>query len=283
MKTPAYEEAVSYLKLCAIGVFFTFCYNALGGALRALGNSKVPMYCIFVSTVVNIVLDIVFMGVYDFGTKGAAAATVIAQGISCVMMMVYVLRQGEIWTGFSIKQKVLWRIVKLGFPCAVQMTVAGISFLVVTYTINGYGVAASAGTSISHISGSFKQSVDVIPMGKKLKPSTVIYMYRDMLVYNLMRNMDYDQLYGIYSSTVKTLDEYDKENNTEFLTTLETYISHFKNISKSADALFLHRNTMLYRIDKIKDILMMDFDDAESVLNLQMGIHAKKVIDAFFK
>lgn len=149
MKTPAYEEAVSYLKLCAIGVFFTFCYNALGGALRALGNSKVPMYCIFVSTVVNIVLDIVFMGVYDFGTKGAAAATVIAQGISCVMMMVYVLRQGEIWTGFSIKQKVLWRIVKLGFPCAVQMTVAGISFLVVTYTINGYGVAASAGSAIS--------------------------------------------------------------------------------------------------------------------------------------
>lgn len=149
MKTPAYEEAVSYLKVCSIGVFFTFCYNALSGALRALGNSKVPMYCIFVSTVVNIALDILFMGVYDFGTKGAAAATVIAQGMSCAMVMAFVLRQGEIWTGFSIIRRVLWNIVKLGFPCAVQMTVAGISFLVVTYTINGYGVAASAGSAIS--------------------------------------------------------------------------------------------------------------------------------------
>lgn len=142
---------------------------------------------------------------------------------------------------------------------------------------------SSVGTSISHITGAFKQSIDVIPLGRKLNPEKVIYKYRDMLVYNLMRSLDYEQLYGIYSSTVKTLDEYDKENNTEFLLTLDTYISHFKNISKSADALYLHRNTMLYRIDKIKDILMMDFDDSESVLNLQMGIHAKKVIDAFFK
>lgn len=142
---------------------------------------------------------------------------------------------------------------------------------------------SSVGTRISHITGSFKQSIDVIPLGRKLNSENVIYKYRDMLVYNLMRSLDYDQLYGIYSSTVKTLDEYDKENNTEFLLTLETYISHCKNISKSADALYLHRNTMLYRIDKIKDILMMDFDDSESVLNLQMGIHAKKVIDAFFK
>ena len=100
MKTPAYNEAVSYFKVCAIGVFFTFCYNALSGVMRAVGNSKMPMYCIFVSTTVNIVLDIIFMGVIKLGTAGAALAT-------------------------------------------------GISFIVVTYTINTYGVAASAGSAIS--------------------------------------------------------------------------------------------------------------------------------------
>lgn len=79
--------------------------------------------------------------------------------------------------------------------------------------IKGYkhfiGISA-VGTSISHITGSFKQSIDVIPLDRKLNSEDVIYMYRDMLVYNLMRSMDYDQLYGIYSSTVKTLDEYDR-------------------------------------------------------------------------
>ena len=109
-------------------------------------------------------------------------------------------------------------------------------------------------------------------------------MYHDMLVYNLMHSsMNYEQIYGIYSSTVKILDEYDKENNTEFLITLESYIDNFKNVSKSADVLNLHRNTMLYRMEKIKDILMMDLDDSEVVLNIQMGIHAKKIIDAFYK
>lgn len=143
---------------------------------------------------------------------------------------------------------------------------------------------STVGDSIAHISTSFKQSLDALPLGMKLYPNKKSYMYQDMLVYNLMHSsMNYEQIYGIYSSTVKILDEYDKENNTEFLITLESYIDNFKNVSKSADVLHLHRNTMLYRMEKIKDILMMDLDDSEVVLNIQMGIHAKKIIDAFYK
>ena len=102
MKTPAYNEAVSYFKVCAIGVFFTFCYNALSGVMRAVGNSKMPMYCIFVSTTVNIVLDIIFMGVIKLGTAGAALATVIAQGISFFMALGFVLKQKDMWTSLKI-------------------------------------------------------------------------------------------------------------------------------------------------------------------------------------
>ena len=117
MKTPAYNEAVSYFKVCAIGVFFTFCYNALSGVMRAVGNSKMPMYCIFVSTTVNIVLDIIFMGVIKLGTAGAALATVIAQGISFFMALGFVLKQKDMWTSLKIYGNVLGKIIKIGFPC----------------------------------------------------------------------------------------------------------------------------------------------------------------------
>ena len=76
---------------------------------------------------------------------------------------------------------------------------------------------STVGDSIAHISTSFKQSLDALPLGMKLYPNKKSYMYQDMLVYNLMHSsMNYEQIYGIYSSTVKILDEYDKENNTEF-------------------------------------------------------------------
>ena len=65
------------------------------------------------------------------------------------MALGFVLKQKDMWTSLKIYGNVLGKIIKIGFPCAVQMTVAGISFIVVTYTINTYGVAASAGSAIS--------------------------------------------------------------------------------------------------------------------------------------
>lgn len=153
MGAPARAEAVAYLTAACWGLFFVYGYNAFASVLRAMGNSRTPMTCVLVSVVTNIGLDILFVGPLGMGTAGAAWATVISQGISCVMCFVYLLDHREF---FSFQRELLrmrWEkvrvILKLGIPCAVQMTVAGISWLVVTYLINDYGAVISAANAYS--------------------------------------------------------------------------------------------------------------------------------------
>ena len=153
MGAPALEEATAYLQAASWGMFFVFGYNAAASVLRAMGNSKTPMRCVMVSVLVNVVLDIIFVGPLGLGTAGAAWATVISQGISYVMCVAYLLRHREFFSFARKYLKLKWDkirvILKLGIPCAVQMTVAGISWLVVTYLINDYGAVISAANAYS--------------------------------------------------------------------------------------------------------------------------------------
>ena len=148
MGAPALEDAVSYLAVSAWGLLFIFLYNALASTLRAVGNSKAPLLCILAATVLNILLDLLLVGPAGMGTAGAALATVIAQGLSCGLALLYLFRHRGIFSwsksALRIRADKGKRIFKVGIPCAIQMTVAGISWLVVTYLINDYGVAYSA-------------------------------------------------------------------------------------------------------------------------------------------
>lgn len=150
---PAYEEALSYLRICSIGIFFIAGYNALVAAVRGVGDSKRPMKIIMVSTCTNVVLDLLFVGGLHMGTRGAAAATVISQGISFLLILMHVWKNSEIF-GIRLLRPAFYmkrfrRIIALGIPCAVQMSLAAISWLTVTKFINGYGVTASAGAGVS--------------------------------------------------------------------------------------------------------------------------------------
>lgn len=150
---PAYEEALAYLGICSVGIFFIAGYNALVAAVRGVGDSKRPMKIIMVSTCTNVVLDLLFVGGFHMGTRGAAAATVISQGISFMLILLHVLRNPDVF-GVRLLQpafyaKRFFRIIALGIPCAVQMSLAAISWLTVTKFINGYGVTASAGAGVS--------------------------------------------------------------------------------------------------------------------------------------
>ena len=153
MGAPARAEAVAYLTAACWGLFFVYGYNAFASVLRAMGNSRTPMICVLVSVVTNIGLDILFVGPLGLGTAGAAWATVISQGISCVMCFVYLLGHREFFPFQRELLRMRWEkirvILKLGIPCAVQMTVAGISWLVVTYLINDYGAVISAANAYS--------------------------------------------------------------------------------------------------------------------------------------
>ena len=151
IQAPAYEEAVAYLRVASLGMVFVFLYNCLSSILRAVGNSKQPMRIILCACGLNVLLDLLFVGPLGMGTAGAALATVISQALSCALALGYLLKNRDI---FSCRPGLLRmrgedaaHILKLGIPCAVQMTVAGISWLTVTFLVNRYGVDSSAASA----------------------------------------------------------------------------------------------------------------------------------------
>ena len=151
IQAPAYQEAVSYLRVAALGMVFVFFYNCLTSVLRAVGNSKQPMRIILYTCVLNVVLDLIFVGPLQMGTAGAALATVLSQGLSCGLALGYLLRHRDIFSFqpalLRMRGKDVAGILKLGVPCAVQMTVAGVSWLTVTFLVNRYGVDCSAASA----------------------------------------------------------------------------------------------------------------------------------------
>lgn len=152
LEAPALEEAALYLRICAFGLVPIFGYNALSSMLRSVGNSKQPFYCVAVTACCNIVLDILFMGLFQWGVAGAALATVLSQVASFLVCLVYVLRYKELFglvlKDLTIQKDKLTQMLKLGIPAAVQMTVVGLSWLAMTFLINRYGVEASAASGI---------------------------------------------------------------------------------------------------------------------------------------
>ncbi len=131
LRAPAHEDTHAYLSVSAWGFFAVFTYNMLASTLRAVGNSRTPLYCVLVSTVVNIGLDLLFVGPLGMGTAGTALATVIAQYASVLLALGYMLLHKDIFPF----RPALFRpdgaktrlIFKVGVPCAIQWTVASIS------------------------------------------------------------------------------------------------------------------------------------------------------------
>lgn len=153
LRAPAYNDTYDYLSISAWGYFAVFVYNMLASTLRAVGNSRTPLYCALISTVLNIGLDVLFVGPLGMGTGGAALATVIAQYISVFLALGYMLFHRGIFSFspalFRPDREKLRLIFKVGVPCAIQWTIASISWLAVTWLINGYGVTCSAASGVN--------------------------------------------------------------------------------------------------------------------------------------
>lgn len=140
--------SLSYLQIIFSGVTIVTAYNMMASILRALGDSRTPLYAMLVASVVNIGLDLLFVMVFHWGIPGAAAATVIAQGCSCVFCL-WVLRrltvlkmQKSDWKPDSV---LIRRLFQLGLPMAFQNAVIAVGGLVVQYVINQFGMIFVAG------------------------------------------------------------------------------------------------------------------------------------------
>lgn len=154
LKIPLSAKAAGtvYIRICAAGVIFISAYNAISGLFRGVGNSKMPLLFILIACIFNIIGDIILVGVFKMGAAGAALATVLAQTVSVIFSVIYILRGGLPFkiTKESFKARgAVGRILKTGVPIALQDFLTRVSFLILTAILNSLGLVASASIGIS--------------------------------------------------------------------------------------------------------------------------------------
>ncbi|MBQ8831099.1 MAG: MATE family efflux transporter [Oscillospiraceae bacterium] len=148
----AVGEAWDYLFVCTCGIFCVLGYNVVSSVLRSLGDSKAPFIFVLISCIANIILDYVFVGIYHMSAKGAALATVMAQGLSFVLALIYLKRKGlpfEFHVSDMVpKKNTILAVMKLGVPITLQSLLNNFSFMISSAIINTMGVYVSAAVSI---------------------------------------------------------------------------------------------------------------------------------------
>ena len=150
------DMASGYFRIYCLGLVFQFVYNVAAGALRSVGDSKATLYFLCISSVVNIVLDLVFVIVFHWGVEGTAIATVIAQGVSAVVSLVYMHRKYEFFRfakgEFAFDPSCCGQILKLGVPTMVQMCIVSGGNVLIQRVVNDLGtVALAANTAAARI------------------------------------------------------------------------------------------------------------------------------------
>lgn len=155
LKTPAesFDNACSYMRICMLGNFFVFEYNAISSILNGTGDSTRPLIFVLISGILNIILDLLFVAGFRMGPNGSAFATVISQAASFFISAAYLIQKGHIFRltrkNFRLRRSKVLLIIKIGFPAAVQNSISSVSFLFLTSLINQYGYAASAAAQLA--------------------------------------------------------------------------------------------------------------------------------------
>ena len=147
MRTPedVYPMMYSYVQVILVGLPFIFLYNYFAFLLRAVGNSLVPLVFLGVSTVLNIGLDVLLVAVIPYGVAGAAAATVIAQGVAGVGIAVYtLLREPMLRQGLRVRGRAVVEIFAYASTTGAQQSVMNFGILMVQGLVNSFGTAVMA-------------------------------------------------------------------------------------------------------------------------------------------
>lgn len=158
LNTPleSYEYARDYSCVCIYGTLFIYGYNLVSAILRGMGDSKRPFLFIAVASIVNLILDLVFVAALDMGPMGAALATVIGQGVSFIWALIHLYRNRVAFgfdfklSSFRLDREVTPKLIKLGLPMCLQSAAIHVSQLFVNSYINAFGVTASAVTGIGN-------------------------------------------------------------------------------------------------------------------------------------
>ena len=153
LKTPEdiFEYAYIYILIIFLGIPCTFLYNFLAGVARALGDSKTPLMFLILSSVMNIALDFILMIPIPLGVAGAAIATVISQGVSGGIWLIYMKKKFPILKAsrdeWRMRGNYMKRLCAIGVPMGLQYSITAIGSLVITAAVNVLGATAVAGVT----------------------------------------------------------------------------------------------------------------------------------------
>lgn len=140
-----------YLRIYFAGVSGLMIYNMGSGILRAVGDTKRPLYFLIFSSIMNIILDLIFVVVFGLGIAGVAYATVIAQMVSAILVLILLTKTSEkyrlVWKDLSIDRQLTGEILSVGLPVGLQQAVTSFSNVYVQSYINSFGSAGMAGWS----------------------------------------------------------------------------------------------------------------------------------------
>ena len=136
-------DAYLYIKIIYAGDVATVAYNLIASILRALGDSKTPLYFLIVSSVLNVILDLVFIINFNMGVAGAAYATIISQGVSAILCLIYTYKRFTILRlkkeDFKVKKRYYHKHLKIGIPMALQFSITAIGIMTVQGALNVFG------------------------------------------------------------------------------------------------------------------------------------------------
>lgn len=150
MKTPEdiIENAYAYIVIIFWGIPVTFLYNMLSGIIRALGDSKTPVIFLTMAAVLNIFLDLSFVIGFKMGVGGAALATVISQGISGLLCLIYVIKKFEILKirkeEWKPNQHIMISLCSMGIPMGLQYSITAVGSVILQSAVNTLGSVAVA-------------------------------------------------------------------------------------------------------------------------------------------
>ncbi|MBD5101248.1 MAG: MATE family efflux transporter [Subdoligranulum sp.] len=160
MDTPAdiLQPAILYFRIYMLGTIPAFFYNMGSGILRAVGDTRRPLYFLIVSCLVNILLDVLLVAVLRLGVAGAALATVLSQIVSAVLVFFCLTRTGAAYRlevrGIRFDGRMLGSILRVGVPAGLQSNMYAISNILIQAAVNGFGTATvAAWTAFGKIDG----------------------------------------------------------------------------------------------------------------------------------
>lgn len=166
MGTPAdiMPHAVAYIRIYFCGMIPSLIYNIGSGILRAVGDSRRPLYFLIVSCLVNIVLDVVLVAGLEMGAAGAALATIFSQAVSAVLVVLTLGRAQTayrlVWRRIRIHRALLKRIIAIGLPAGLQSVMYSISNVMIQAAVNGFGTdVLAAWTAYGKLDGLFWMTI----------------------------------------------------------------------------------------------------------------------------